>query len=549
MAKQQSSALKVGSKRDAQSKMLSGSAWMTAGSIFSRILGAIYIIPWVTWLGSNSDQANALFAKGYNIYSLFLMAATAGVPSAISKLVAHYNALNEYGVGRRLYRHGIYVSALTGLVCALVLYFGAGILANGDPNVVPVLRSLTLAVLVIPTMSLTRGFFQGYQNMAPSAISQFVEQLFRVIYMLGATYLIMKLMHGRWQDAVTQSTFAAFIGAIGSFLILGFYYMKNRTEMNALVAQSNDEISISSWSLISNIIKQAIPFIIIGAATSILQIIDQYTFFPAMKQVVNLTSYQLNSLYALFSFNANKLIMIIISLASALAITVIPLLSGARARDDVRSIREQIANVLMLFYFVMMPASLGLAAVAQPIYTIFYRYSVAGTTILIFNAFIGILLGLLTVVSAVMQGISENTKTLKYLGIGLVIKMVIQFPAIWLFQTMGPLLATGISMAITDYLIIHSLNVEFQLPFKKMSKPTNQILVYSLITFVVAKAVVSGAYLVLAPGGRFAAFVVIIPAVALGAGIYVYLMLRSHLADKLLGARVAGLRRRLHIKG
>jgi O-antigen/teichoic acid export membrane protein len=241
--------------------------------------------------------------------------------------------------------------------------------------------------------------------------------------------------------------------------------------------------------------------------------------------------------------------MIIISLASALATTVIPLLSGARARDDVRSIREQIANVLMLFYFVMMPASLGLAAVAQPIYTIFYRYSAAGTTILIFNAFIGILLGLLTVVSAVMQGISENTKTLKYLGIGLVIKMVIQFPAIWLFQTMGPLLATGISMAITDYLIIHSLNVEFQLPFKKMSKPTNQILVYSLITFVVAKVVVSGAYLVLAPGGRFAAFIVIIPAVALGAGIYVYLMLRSHLADKLLGARVAGLRRRLHIKG
>lgn len=549
MAKQQSSALKVGSKRDAQSKMLSGSAWMTAGSIFSRILGAIYIIPWVTWLGSNSDQANALFAKGYNIYSLFLMAATAGVPSAISKLVAHYNALNEYGVGRRLYRHGIYVSALTGLVCALVLYFGAGILANGDPNVVPVLRSLTLAVLIIPTMSLTRGFFQGYQNMAPSAISQFVEQLFRVVYMLGATYLIMKPMHGRWQDAVTQSTFAAFIGAIGSFLILGFYHMKNRAEMNALVAQSNDEVSISSWSLISNIIKQAIPFIIIGAATSILQIIDQYTFPPAMKQVVHLTSYQLNSLYALFSFNANKLIMIIISLASALATTVIPLLSGARARDDVRSIREQIANVLMLFYFVMMPASLGLAAVAQPIYTIFYRYSAAGTTILIFNAFIGILLGLLTVVSAVMQGISENTKTLKYLGIGLVIKMVIQFPAIWLFQTMGPLLATGISMAITDYLIIHSLNVEFQLPFKKMSKPTNQILVYSLITFVVAKAVVSGAYLILAPGGRFAAFVVIIPAVALGAGIYVYLMLRSHLADKLLGARVAGLRRRLHIKG
>lgn len=548
MAKQQSSTPSSADKHDAQNKMLSGSAWMTAGSIFSRVLGAIYIIPWVTWLGEYSNQANALFAKGYNIYSFFLMAATAGVPSAISKLVAHYNALNEYGVGRKLYRHGMYVSAFTGIVCAAILYFGAGIFAAGDANVVPVLRSLTLAVLVIPMMSLTRGFFQGYQDMAPSAISQFVEQLFRVIYMLAATFFIMKVMNGKWQVAVTQSTFAAFIGALGSILILAFYYARQRRSMNDLVLNSNHEIEVSSWSLISNIIKQAVPFIVIGAATSILQLIDQYTFFPAMQQVVKLSGSELNSLYALFSFNANKLIMIVISLASALAVTVIPLLSTARARDDINSIRQQIANVLMLFYFVMMPASLGLAAVAQPIYTIFYRYSQAGTTILIFNAFIGIILGLLTVVSAVMQGISENMKTLKYLGIGLVIKMVIQFPCIWLFQTMGPLLATGLSMAVTNYLIIHSLNVEFKLPLKEMAKPTNRILLYSLLTFLVARLVVEGFYLFLNPGGRFSAFVVIVPAVVLGAGVYVYLMLKSHLADALLGTRVGGIRRRLHMK-
>ena len=125
---------------DAQEQMVQGSVWMTAGSIFSRILGAIYIIPWVTWLGAYSDQANALFSKGYNIYSLFLMAATAGIPAAVSKLVSHYNELNEYGVGRRLYKHGMLVSAFTGLISAMILFFGAPLLANGDANVVPVLR-------------------------------------------------------------------------------------------------------------------------------------------------------------------------------------------------------------------------------------------------------------------------------------------------------------------------------------------------------------------------------------------------------------------------
>ena len=84
------------STNDAKAKMLSGSAWMTAGSITSRILGAIYIIPWTTWLGAYSTQANALYAQGYNIYSMALTIATAGIPSAISKLVAHYNGIDEY---------------------------------------------------------------------------------------------------------------------------------------------------------------------------------------------------------------------------------------------------------------------------------------------------------------------------------------------------------------------------------------------------------------------------------------------------------------------
>lgn len=534
--------------QDSRSKMLTGSAWMTAGSIFSRILGAIYIIPWVTWLGTNSDQANALYSKGYNIYSLFLTAAIAGVPSAMSKLVAKYNALNEYGISRKLYHHGMFVSGITGLVCALILYFGAPIFDQGDTSVIPVLQSLTLAILVIPAMSLTRGFFQGYQQMAPSAISQFVEQLFRVVYMLGATFIIMKVMGGRWQDAVTQSTFAAFIGALGSIMILGYHYFKEKTRMDILVDNSNNAIEVSSWSLIRDIIYQAIPFIIVGAGINLFQIIDQFTFFRVMKHMDGFTMRQINELWALFSFNANKLIMIVISLASAMSIAVIPLLAAARAVHNNNEIRNQISNALLLFYFVMMPAALGLAAVSQPIYTLFYRYSAAGTQILVFSAYLSIILGLYTVASAVMQGISENGKTLKCLGIGIIVKFILQVPAIWIFKGMGPLIATALAMVVVVYLIIHSLNNEFQLPLKKMAPLTNHILLYSLFTYVVAKLVVLGMYLFIDKGGRYTSIIVLVVAVAAGGFVYVYCMLRSRLADKLLGPRVAFLRRILRIK-
>ena len=106
---------------NAKRKMLQGSAWMTAGSIFSRVLGAIYIIPWNMWLGPDRLQANALYSMGYNVYSFFLMIAVAGVPSAVAKQVAHYNAQNEYGIGRRLFKYGMALMAIMGVVCAVIL--------------------------------------------------------------------------------------------------------------------------------------------------------------------------------------------------------------------------------------------------------------------------------------------------------------------------------------------------------------------------------------------------------------------------------------------
>ena len=268
---------------DSRRKMISGSAWMTAGSILSRILGAIYIIPWVTWMGAYSNQANALFAKGYNTYSLFLMVATAGIPSAISKMVAHYNGINQYGVSRRLYHSGMYVSVAMGLVCSILMFFGASLLDGGDPDVIPVIQSLAWAVLVIPGMSITRGFLQGYNWMAPSAMSQFVEQLLRVIYMLLATFVIMEMGSGNWVKAVTQSTFAAFIGALGSIVLLAYSFLRRKREMDALVSQGEVATGVSTRLLIGAIIYQSIPFIVIESGITLFQLIDQYTFFAITK--------------------------------------------------------------------------------------------------------------------------------------------------------------------------------------------------------------------------------------------------------------------------
>lgn len=539
---------------DAQDQMVRGSAWMTAGSIFSRILGAIYIIPWGIWFGSYFFQGNALYGKGYNIYSFFLIAAIAGIPSAIAKQVAHYNAMNEYGVGFRLYKHGFVLAAITGIVCAALLYFGAPLFDGGDARVVPVLHSLAWAVLIIPVMSLSRGFFQGYQQMAPSAISQFVEQLARVLYMLGSAFIIMRVLHGSWITAVSQSTFAACVGAIAGILTLVWYYLKNRPTFQNLVANSENQIVVPAKQLYHEILQQALPFIVLGAGITIFQLIDQFTFFKIMRTTGVTNETVLNDLFAMFSVNANKLIMITVSLSSALAITAVPLLSEAFTRGDKRDLSKQITNAVLLFEFVMIPSALGMAAIAHPLNIVFYGVShkALATAVLAFSSFVSIMLGLFSVTSAIMQGVSQNKRAVRYFAVGTIVKLALQWPCVHYMGVFGPLVATMIGFVVANVLIIRWLNQAFGVDYQGIAKKTNGILGFSLIMCVLANVVVrlvsSGLGHIMTVDSRVGSLIIVILAVGIAGYVYVYFVLKTRLADTVLGERTARLRRMLRIK-
>ncbi len=201
----------------------------------------------------------------------------------------------------------------------------APFISQGDPRMVSIYRSLALALLVIPAMSLLRGYFQGFQDMAPSALSQLIEQFLRIIYMLLATYITIKVMGLPFEVGVWQSTFAAFIGAVGGTLLLVGYYLKHKKRLDELVSQSNDQLEITNKTLLKEVLYQALPFIFIACAMSMFNLVDQFTFPVIMQQAGAYSMTQINALYALFAGNANKLIMIVVALSTAMATTAIPL--------------------------------------------------------------------------------------------------------------------------------------------------------------------------------------------------------------------------------
>ena len=537
--------------KDTQNTFLKGSAWMTFGSIASRILGALYIIPWYAWMGSYGNIANALTARSYNIYTIFILISTAGIPGAIAKQVAKYNALNEYGIGRKLFRKGLILMTVLGIISAAIMYFASPLLAsNGsqsDPRQVAVMRSLSYAILIIPILSIMRGYFQGYADMMPSAMSQFVEQFARVVWMLLTAFVIMKLQHGSYVHAVIQSNLAAAVGALFGIGLLIWFLFSRRKQLDYLVAHSNNRLRVSTTELFGEIIAQAIPFIIIDSGITLFSLVDQYTFHPMIASLVHASSDTIEDWYALFGLNANKLIMIIVSLASAMAVTAIPLLSAARTRGDYKSISHQIANTMDLFLFVMIPAAFGMAAISKPMYTIFYGPDALGSNVLYVSAFTAISLGLFTVLMAILQGLSENGLAIKYLILGLILKGILQYPMIFLFKIYGPLVATNLGLLVIVFLALKHLEVQYNFNLNRTSRRLLGITAFSIGMFVIVKLVELGLGKFLNPAHRITALILVILAVGVGVSFYGLVTLKTNLAQSALGSKVESILIRFHI--
>lgn len=534
-----------------EEKMARGSAWLTIGNIGSRLIGVVYIIPWYFWLGDNAETANALFGMGYNVYALFIMISTAGIPAAIAKQVAFHNSRGEYRTSQNLFKRSLQVMLLFGILSAGIMYFASpalSVASGGGDDLVPAMRSLSVAILVIPVMSVLRGYFQGTQNVGPFAISQLVEQFFRVIYMLMATFIIMNLGSGDYVSAVTQSTFAAFIGALGGLGVLLYYFRKEKIKMEILAEQSTEEGKIDTVGILLSTVKEAVPFIIVGSAITIFKLVDQFTFIRTMKGFTEYTTQELQNLMALFSVNPDKLTMVVIGLATAMAAVGLPLITEAYAKKDQKSLAKLVTNNLQLYSFIMFPATFGMVLLAYPLNTIFYGYSVLGSRLLIVACLSGLILGLFMITASMLQGIYENMSAVVFFGIGLLVKILLQPASIYFLESYGPHFSTSVGLAVACYFNLRKLH---QKTHFNLSLVLRRTLLMALMTvaMVVVSMITKGIFgLALNDDHKIQSFLLVMFVAGFGGLTYIYIGLKIRIADKLLGPRMAHLRRKLKIK-
>ncbi|HEL0589366.1 TPA: polysaccharide biosynthesis protein [Streptococcus equi subsp. zooepidemicus] len=528
--------------------MVQGAAWSTAGNFISRLLGVLYIIPWYIWMGQYAIQANALFNMGYNVYAYFLLISTTGLNVAIAKQVAKYNSMGQQEHSYQLIRSTLKVMLVLGLVFSVLMYLGSPLfarLSGGDETLVPIMHSLSLAVFVFPVMSVIRGIFQGYKEIKPYALSQIAEQLVRVIWMLLTTFFIMKMGSKDYIAAVTQSTFAAFIGMIASMAVL-FYYFWTQGLLKAIFTKTEHAIPIDIKGLLIETLKESIPFIITGSAIQAFQLIDQWTFVNTMTLFTNYTRSQLWVLFGYFNANPAKITMVLIAVAASIGSVGIALLTENYVKKDMRAAARLIINNIEMLLMFLLPALTGAIILARPLYTVFYGSS-EEEAVRLFVAVLclTLLMALYTLFSPMLQALFENRKAIYYFAYGVFVKLVLQVPLIYLFHAYGPLLATTLGLLVPIYLMYRRLHQVTRF---------NRKLLHKRILLTVIETALMGLIVLLAncllgylfkPTGRLTSLLYLVIIGGLGMGVYAYMTLLTRQLDKLIGSRAARYRQKL----
>lgn len=528
-----------------QETMVRGMAWLTVGNFISRLLGVAYVIPWYMWMGEHAAEANGLFNMGYQVYANFLLISTVGLPAAVAKQIARYNVQGKQDTSYYLVREFLKLMVVMGAVFAGIMYVSAPWLADvsgSRDNLIPIMYSLVPPIFIFPTMSVVRGFFQGHHDMKPYALSQIVEQIVRVIWILLATYFIMKLGSGNFLEAVTQSTFAAFVGMIASVAVL-LYFLYKGDFLRKIFRKKPATVTVDVWSLVLETLKEAIPIIILGMAIQIYQQVDQLTFVNTMVKITGKDRSDLIVWYSYMLANPSKITMLIIGISQSIGSVAISMITERFVQKDTKGVVQLITDNLQILFIFVIPAIVGTIVLARPLYSVFYGQAEnLAINLFIVNLLLILPQSLYTVLGIVIQAIFENRKAILYFIIGFVLKLILQIPFLYLFQVYGPLLSTALGLGVSIYLFYRRIK---QVVPIEQDRITHDVITISWISGIMGAVVLVVEFLLnqfLPTRGYLPSAVHIGVSGFVGLAIFVALTLKTRQLDKLIGGRAQSLR-------
>lgn len=477
-----------------KNSFIEGTIVATLGIILVKIIGIIYVIPFNAIIG---EQGGALYGYGYTIYQLFLSISSAGFPFAISKITSEYNALGYKKAISDTYKIALRIISIISIIIFILLFIfapqigkliiGSGTGGNTYEDIAFVIRMVSFAILVVPFLSVTKGFLQGHKYITPYSISQVIEQIVRVAIILIGSYLCMEIFDLPLKYAVGTSVSAAFFGGLVAYI-----YLRRKVKQANLLPKDiePDKKLITKQEIIKKIMMYSIPFILISLVNNLYTTVDMILLSRTMSDILRLEVNTIESVIGVYTTWGIKLNNIILAISTGLVTSLIPNIVTSFTKDDMDDVNDKFNKAIQCVFLVIVPMTIFLSLLVKPVWTLFYGNSYYGPLVYKYFVYTALFGGIYTIIINTLQGINKYKLVITTVLLGLVTNAILDVPFMLLFNKLGMNASYGaITAALIGYTLsiltsLYTLHKKYRFRFKTTIKRLPQYII-SWLAFIV----------------------------------------------------------------
>ena len=541
-----------------KNSFIEGTIIATFFIVIIKVLGMLYVVPFYSIVGS---QGAALYSYAYNLYLIFLSISSAGIPNAISKIISEYDTLGLYEAKTRAYNLSKRIVTVLSFISFILLFIFApnfahlilGDMTGGNTinDVALVIRCISTSLLVVPFLSVTKGYLQGHKIITPASVSQLIEQVVRIAVILIGSFTTYKLLNGTLSTSVGVAMMGAFFGALSADIYLLIKIRNNKEKLN--LEKYNKRDKITNKEIIKKIATYAIPIIIINLITNVYSSTDMILVSRTI-QNLGYTTQDVEFITSSISTWCPKISMIVNSIVMGLTMSLIPNIVSSYIEKDFKNVNLKINKALQIVLFASLPLTVGISILSTPIWTIFYNTNEFGGLILKYNIFTALLVNLNISTSTMLQ--SMNKFKAVYISVisGFVTNAILDIPLMYLCKIvgihafLGSILATVIGYIISISISIYFLkkeseNLKFNTTINMFYKMLFAIIIMFIVLFIVNKFLPFNLY------NRFDSIIVCGINAIIGGIIYILITYKLGIIENIFGkSMINKVRKKLHLK-
>ncbi len=424
--------------------LIKGSLILGIAGILTRFLGLFFRWPLIMLIG---DEGVGYYQMSYPLY-MFFVAMASGIPVAMSKMVSEKNAEGDINGSFEVTKEAAILMLVIGTGTSIILFVFATPIVRflqWDYRAYYSLIGISFAPVIISMMTVFRGFFQGLQNMTPSAISQILEQIGRVVVGVGlAIFLLPKGI----EYSAGGAAFGASAGGIMGGLYLAFKYHKVKKDYGIKKVKSNPAI-------LNKILLIAIPISVGTTVGTIMSLIDSI-LVPQKLLDSGFTNQQATILYAQLTGKASVIVNIPLTLSMALCVSLIPIIAESYILKRKKEVDSKINLSIKLSAVIAMPCFLGLFFMAGPIMKFIFPGRFEGVEILKYLSISVPFIIITQTTTSILQSVGSYIVPVVNLLIGCAVKVIL---TIMLVPISSINIYGAVIASVGAYIVTTTLNV------------------------------------------------------------------------------------------